>query len=390
MLCFERILFLRLNTPNGLVKLGSQATNTTVSWQLADYSGKNAAQIKYGSPCDIYFEKIGVYQKLHILATAGGVDPSTPATMSVTVYYTDGTTSNQTFTVYDQCNENQLSISTNQFYRTNTARANAYSRLFDCVMAVNTTKLISHIKVANANNNSVVCNVMGVTGETAAIDVPTASKNNSTSNGFTVSWNAVADASKYCVDISTSDTFDTYCTFGDITYNNYPTTSTSVTVSSAQPNTTYYVRVRSVNSSGGQSASSDTIIVKIIVFTPIVGSIPVYAVVDKAYPSASNVTFKLTLLDSANLDQTTLFSANEMPMPSSDTLTFALPTKAGEAFRTGYGINDNDNPWKIVFDTPVCIITELVVPIQAAVTQLTKQKTCLLRLLRTKMTTLSL
>jgi len=70
-----------------------------------------------------------------------------------------------------------------------------------------------------------------------------------TSTGFTVNWIAVSGATSYRLDVSTSSTFATYVT-QDLTVSG---TSQSVTVLS--PGTTYYARVRAVNS-GGTSASS--------------------------------------------------------------------------------------------------------------------------------------
>ena len=70
-----------------------------------------------------------------------------------------------------------------------------------------------------------------------------------TSTGFTVNWVAVSGASSYRLDVSTSSTFATFAT-QDLTVS-----GTSQAVASLSPRTTYYARVRAVNS-GGTSASS--------------------------------------------------------------------------------------------------------------------------------------
>ena len=70
-----------------------------------------------------------------------------------------------------------------------------------------------------------------------------------TSTGFTVNWGAVSGATSYKLDVSASSSFASYVT-QDLTVS-----GTSQAVTGLSPATTYYARVRAVNS-GGTSASS--------------------------------------------------------------------------------------------------------------------------------------
>ncbi|NBP06757.1 MAG: hypothetical protein EBV15_11185, partial [Bacteroidetes bacterium] len=75
-----------------------------------------------------------------------------------------------------------------------------------------------------------------------------------TQSSFTITWGSVTGAASYRLDLSTSNTFATYVSgYQDLTVN-----STSQAVSGLSANTTYYTRVRAVNSAGtGANASAN-------------------------------------------------------------------------------------------------------------------------------------
>ncbi|HEY5744733.1 MAG TPA: DUF6443 domain-containing protein [Chryseolinea sp.] len=89
-----------------------------------------------------------------------------------------------------------------------------------------------------------------------AVPVPL-NASNIGSVSFTANWNAASGASSYFLDVSTSNVFGA----GSFIYNGYPVSGTSQLVTGLSANSTYYYRVRSVNSTGGTSASSTAITV---------------------------------------------------------------------------------------------------------------------------------
>jgi hypothetical protein len=82
-----------------------------------------------------------------------------------------------------------------------------------------------------------------------------------TDTSFTANWTAVSGASSYRLDVSTASNFATFVTG----YNNLTVSGTSQSVTGLTENTTYYYRVRAVNSAG-VSASSNIITVAVNIY----------------------------------------------------------------------------------------------------------------------------
>lgn len=99
-------------------------------------------------------------------------------------------------------------------------------------------------------------NMVTVTTSPAA---PTASSGSSiTHSSFNASWNSVSSATGYRLDVSLSNSFSSFVSG----YNDLTVGSTSQSVTGLEPNTTYYYRVRAVNSSL-TSSNSNTVTVNV-------------------------------------------------------------------------------------------------------------------------------
>lgn len=232
--------------------------NSKLTWQLAGYKENNALRLAPGDDGTLTFSTVGCYQKLYFLVTAGGVGLGSNATMNVVVTYSDGTTSNQTFTVvdwYDSSNSVTAKYKRmyNSYYGASPdGRTDGGPYLTRCEMEIDTTKLISNIKISNDSGRVYVC-VYGVTGLTESIDAPVLNEaTNVLHTGFQASWSSVAEAASYRFDLATDENF-TQMVSG---YNNIEVSVTSLDITGLDSSRVYYYRVRAVKDRGGQSASS--------------------------------------------------------------------------------------------------------------------------------------
>ena len=253
---------------NGLITQDTSvgAAYAGLKFQLGDYKKANTLQLAGGGNSGtLKFSEVGVFEKVYILANAGGVGAGNSATMNVVITYSDNTTSKSTFTVYD--NHDYDKKNTSVWYKYGRYAENATSTwatcskghancgcgiMFRCAMNVDTTRLINNIKITNSTSNTkIVVNVFAVTGATAAIDAPTGL----TLNGCEVlnaTWDPVPDAASYRIDIATDNNFTQIVG----SYNNKVVDTNSIQVKGLTLGQTYHARVRAVTSSGGQGPSS--------------------------------------------------------------------------------------------------------------------------------------
>ena len=287
---------------NGII---TSCQNSNLKWQIADFKSNNALRLTNGRSGKVTFNKIGCYQTIYFLVTAGGLGSGKSATMHTTITYTDGQTSTSTFTVRDWWDNFNAATTQGQYGRWNGKAYDGNANnsrdtgpyFTQCAMSLDTSRLVESITISSSTSGMTVC-VFGITGVTADINAPTANaatNEDVDGNGakFTASWSSVSNAGSYRLDVATDSNFtqivknsNTGCA-----YNNMSVSGTSHEVTGLQTNTTYYYRVRAVASNGGQSASSNVISITTPYTAKITkadGSIQYYGSLDEALKNAAS------------------------------------------------------------------------------------------------------
>ena len=242
------------------------------------YDGNDCIQLnEYTKSVTMNLQTIGAYEKIYVLATAGGPGKGNYADFNVTLTYTDGKTSSTTYKLYDWYDLSSVS-DVEQYY--NVARRNISGGAYDGVtdssdgpilqsatISATKDKLLKSItfnlngKNGNSDSSGLYCGIFAVSGATpqGVTSAPVATKatdiNKSSGPCFTANWNAVTGANSYVLDVATDRNFTNILS----SYNNENVGSTtSYKVSGLKANTTYYYRVRAVNENG-QSLSSNRV-----------------------------------------------------------------------------------------------------------------------------------
>lgn len=276
----------RNNGIGGLPVNGKLTTTNGTPYCLASgedtekaYNGNDCIQLNAGTKSvTMNLQTIGAYEKIYVLATAGGPGKGNYADFNVTLTYTDGTTSSTNYRLYDWFDLSPVE-NVEQYY--NVARRNISGGSYDGVtdssggpilqsatISSEKSKLLKSItfnlngKNGSSDSSGLYCGIFAVSGATpqGVTSAPVATKAtdiNKSASGpcFTANWNAVTGANSYVLDVATDRNFTNILS----SYNNKNVGSTtSYKVSGLKADTTYYYRVRAVNDKG-QSLSSNRV-----------------------------------------------------------------------------------------------------------------------------------
>ena len=256
-----------------------------VTYQLAAYASNNTLLlVNLNDQGTLTFQNPGSFAKLSVLASSAGT-PGSPTSFNVQVNFSDGSNTVYPFTVADWC----VPGITPTYAIQNLGRVQRYSCLFDnvgvngvsmydCFIILNgadQAKVVTSITFTKtvANDRSGVFAVCGITAVGTPPAVVATAATSITTSGFTANWDAAATATTYKLDVSTSNDFSTLVS----PYNNYDVGNVlSYPVTGLSPGTTYYYRLRGVNTNG-QGPNSNVIEVQTPV-TPVVPTVTTQAV----------------------------------------------------------------------------------------------------------------
>lgn len=251
-----------------------------VVFMLAPYNQNNVLALRpdnsIGGEGTLKFKKVGCYNKMFFLtASLKQNNPSGARKVSAIVYYTDGTTTKDTFCLaegFGGQDEHKVCMTNiyEGYFDKNTSnyavgRGKGFASVFD--IDLDETKLVDRVDFKNEVSSSAAI-IFAVTGRTADIDAPDEESTTVSGlgeNSFEACWDVIADAASYRIDVAEDPDFQHILA----DYNNLVVSGTTCQeVAGLIADNDYYWRVRSVNSDGGQSASSVPMRVKTAGGTP--------------------------------------------------------------------------------------------------------------------------
>ena len=347
------------------------APTSNISYQLSwtgddAYDGNDCIRLVNGDATKtMELASYGAYEQVYVLATAGGPGPTNYANFTVTLTYTDGSTSTTTYKLYDWYDTTKV---------TNVEQIASYKRqvnnssgtdgtttggpiLHSAAIEADKTKLLKSItfksngKNETGSNKGIYSTIYAVTGvvDKSAPATPVATPaTNVGSASFTANWNSVSGATSYVIDVATDENFSNMVSG----YNNKNvgnTTSAEISVPNIG-NQTYYYRVRAVNSSG-QSLSSNVITVNTIAALKVTKTVAVASssltAPTKYYledgTEVDGFTFKFTVPTSASGYEAQVYNADGTNAGSSFRITngYTQTIKGGQYILV-YGLSAGD------------------------------------------------
>lgn len=265
---------------DGHVDCISQQTYPGLYWQMASYDGPNALCLRQNNQGGLpdkgtlTFKNVGCYQKLYFLIAAAGSTQaeSVVRELNAIVYYSSGDTTHTSFKFLDHSyvtgGNAKYKACHDNFYKPDQYWYNPNTYAVTREMSIDQHQLIDSICLVNVSRNGDKLNpdiaiiIFAVTGKTADIAAPDANVEDGhepmqagdiTSRSFAASWDAVDGAASYRIDVATDEDFH-HMVDG---YNNETViTGTDTIIEGLDADHEYYWRVRAVDNTGGQSASS--------------------------------------------------------------------------------------------------------------------------------------
>ena len=250
----------------------------------SDYTGNDTIRLYQGHESQtITLDTIGAYEKLYVLGTAGGPGEGNYANFAVRVHYTDGTTDETNYRLYDWYDATPVS----GVYRwpgparrviqgvttgTGSKKTTTYNYegstsgapyLQSATISVNAKKLVSSVDLVLTGRNGksstegIYCGIYAVTGMvnvSAPNPVEVIYVDAASETTADIHWEAVPRATSYRLDIALDPDFKNILP----AYNNFLVNDTSLTATGLTGDTLYYTRVRAENSEG-QSISSNVV-----------------------------------------------------------------------------------------------------------------------------------
>lgn len=272
----------------GLDASGSLSLNGVpyqLSWTGAsDYTGNDTIRLYSGhESTTITLDTIGAYEKLYVLGTAGGPGEGNYANFAVVVHYTDGTSDETDYRLYDWYDSTAVSgvykwpgparrviQGTTSGYGSNKTTTYNYEGstsgapyLQSATIDVDAKKLVSSVDLVLTGRNGksstdgIYCGIYAITGMvniSAPNPVEVIYVDNVKETTADIHWESVPRATSYRLDIALDPDFKNILP----DYNNLYVQDLSLTATGLTGDTTYYTRVRAENSEG-QSISSNVV-----------------------------------------------------------------------------------------------------------------------------------